>query len=49
MTAAQVERAGLEHPTVSDRALAAAGVQPVQTWELDSSEAIKRAAREGLV
>jgi molybdate transport repressor ModE-like protein len=33
---------------VSERALAGAGVWPSQVWELDSSEAIKRAAREGL-
>jgi molybdate transport repressor ModE-like protein len=33
---------------IAARALAAAGVQPRQVWELDSSEAIKRAAREGL-
>jgi molybdate transport repressor ModE-like protein len=33
---------------VADRALRAAGVQPARVWELDSSEAIKRAAREGL-
>jgi molybdate transport repressor ModE-like protein len=33
---------------LSDRALAEAGVRPGQVWELDSSEAIKRAAREGL-
>jgi molybdate transport repressor ModE-like protein len=33
---------------VSERALAAARVWPARTWELDSSEAIKRAAREGL-
>jgi molybdate transport repressor ModE-like protein len=33
---------------VSERALAGAGVWPARTWELDSSEAIKRAAREGL-
>lgn len=33
---------------VSERALAAAGIWPARTWELDSSEAIKRAAREGL-
>jgi molybdate transport repressor ModE-like protein len=32
----------------SDGALAEAGVCPRQVWELDSSEAIKRAAREGL-
>jgi molybdate transport repressor ModE-like protein len=33
---------------ISDRALAQAGVQVERVWELDSSEAIKRAAREGL-
>jgi molybdate transport repressor ModE-like protein len=33
---------------VADRALHAAGVEPARVWELDSSEAIKRAAREGL-
>jgi molybdate transport repressor ModE-like protein len=33
---------------VAERALASAGVQPAGVWELDSSEAIKRAAREGL-
>lgn len=33
---------------LSDRALADAGARPRQVWELDSSEAIKRAAREGL-
>jgi molybdate transport repressor ModE-like protein len=33
---------------VADRALRAAGVAPKHVWELDSSEAIKRAAREGL-
>lgn len=33
---------------LTDRALAAAGVEPAAVWELDSSEAIKRAAREGL-
>jgi molybdate transport repressor ModE-like protein len=33
---------------VSERALAAAGARPARTWELDSAEAIKRAAREGL-
>jgi molybdate transport repressor ModE-like protein len=31
-----------------DRALAAAGLTPAGRWELGSSEAIKRAAREGL-
>ncbi len=33
---------------VAERALREAGVQPERLWELDSSEAIKRAAREGL-
>jgi molybdate transport repressor ModE-like protein len=33
---------------VSERALADAGIWPDRVWELDSSEAIKRAAREGL-
>lgn len=33
---------------VAERALAEAGMRPRSTWELDSSEAIKRAAREGL-
>jgi DNA-binding transcriptional LysR family regulator len=33
---------------VSDQALAKAGIRPARIWELDSSEAIKRAAREGL-
>ncbi len=33
---------------VAEIALASAGVQPTSVWELDSSEAIKRAAREGL-
>jgi molybdate transport repressor ModE-like protein len=33
---------------VTERALAAAGARPGSVWELDSSEAIKRAAREGL-
>jgi molybdate transport repressor ModE-like protein len=33
---------------LSERALASARIWPAQTWELDSSEAIKRAAREGL-
>lgn len=33
---------------LSDRALAEAGCEPARVWELDSSEAIKRAAREGL-
>jgi DNA-binding transcriptional LysR family regulator len=33
---------------LAERALAAAGVRARQVWELDSSEAIKRAARAGL-
>jgi LysR family transcriptional regulator, low CO2-responsive transcriptional regulator len=33
---------------VTERELAEAGVGPASVWELDSSEAIKRAAREGL-
>jgi molybdate transport repressor ModE-like protein len=33
---------------VAERALAAARAWPERVWELDSSEAIKRAAREGL-
>jgi molybdate transport repressor ModE-like protein len=33
---------------VADRELAQAGVSSASLWELDSSEAIKRAAREGL-
>jgi DNA-binding transcriptional LysR family regulator len=33
---------------VTDRALAEAGIHLDRVWELDSSEAIKRAAREGL-
>jgi molybdate transport repressor ModE-like protein len=33
---------------LSERALSEAGVEPAEIWELDSSEAIKRAAREGL-
>jgi molybdate transport repressor ModE-like protein len=33
---------------IAERALTKAGVHVERTWELDSSEAIKRAAREGL-
>jgi molybdate transport repressor ModE-like protein len=33
---------------IAERALAGAGVRTESVWELDSSEAIKRAAREGL-
>ena len=43
-----VREAGSSTRRAADRALAEAGVAPRQTWELDSSEAIKRAARAGL-
>ena len=43
-----VREAGSSTRKLSDRALAEAGAHPGQMWELDSSEAIKRAAREGL-
>ena len=43
-----VREAGSSTRRLADRALAEAGVRPQQVWELDSSEAIKRAAREGL-
>jgi molybdate transport repressor ModE-like protein len=43
-----VRERGSSTRRISERALAAAGVWPARTWELDSSEAIKRAAREGL-
>jgi molybdate transport repressor ModE-like protein len=33
---------------VTERELADAGVRPASVWELDSSEAVKRSAREGL-
>ena len=33
---------------IADRALRAAGIEAQRIWELDSAEAIKRAAREGL-
>jgi molybdate transport repressor ModE-like protein len=33
---------------ITERALGELGIHPAQSWELDSSEAIKRAAREGL-
>lgn len=33
---------------IADRMLGDMGTQPARVWELDSSEAIKRAAREGL-
>ena len=43
-----VREPGSSTREVTERALAAAQIRPVRTWELDSSEAIKRAAREGL-
>jgi molybdate transport repressor ModE-like protein len=43
-----VREQGSSTRRLTERALAEAGVRPHQTWELDSSEAIKRAAREGL-
>jgi molybdate transport repressor ModE-like protein len=43
-----IREAGSSTRRLTDRALADAGVVPRQTWELDSSEAIKRAARAGL-
>jgi molybdate transport repressor ModE-like protein len=43
-----VREPGSSTRRVSERALAAAHALPPTVWELDSSEAIKRAAREGL-
>jgi molybdate transport repressor ModE-like protein len=43
-----VREEGSSTRRVSERALAASGIWPARTWELDSTEAIKRAAREGL-
>jgi molybdate transport repressor ModE-like protein len=43
-----VREAGSSTRQIAERALAAAGARPATLWELDSSEAIKRAAREGL-
>jgi molybdate transport repressor ModE-like protein len=43
-----VREAGSSTRQTAERALARAGVRPTRLWELDSSEAIKRAAREGL-
>jgi len=43
-----VREEGSSTRRVGERALAEAGVRPAAVWELDSSEAIKRAAREGL-
>jgi DNA-binding transcriptional LysR family regulator len=43
-----VREAGSSTRQTSERSLAQVGVHPKRVWELDSSEAIKRAAREGL-
>jgi molybdate transport repressor ModE-like protein len=43
-----VREAGSSTRQTAERALDQAGVRPKRVWELDSSEAIKRAAREGL-
>jgi DNA-binding transcriptional LysR family regulator len=43
-----VRETGSSTRRLSERALATAGIWPARIWELDSSEAIKRAAREGL-
>jgi molybdate transport repressor ModE-like protein len=43
-----VREPGSSTRRLADRALAEAGVVPRQTWELDSSEALKRATRAGL-
>jgi molybdate transport repressor ModE-like protein len=43
-----VREAGSSTRRATEQALGAARIWPTRTWELDSSEAIKRAAREGL-
>jgi len=43
-----VREAGSSTRQTAERTLAALGASTARTWELDSSEAIKRAAREGL-
>jgi molybdate transport repressor ModE-like protein len=43
-----VREPGSASQALADRALAEAGARPAAVWELGSSEAIKRAAREGL-
>lgn len=43
-----LREAGSSTRRVSERALADARIRPRRSWELDSTEAIKRAAREGL-
>jgi molybdate transport repressor ModE-like protein len=43
-----VREAGSSTRQTAERVLAALDARPVRVWELDSSEAIKRAAREGL-
>ena len=43
-----VREGGSSTRQTAERTLGHAGVRPKRSWELDSSEAIKRAAREGL-
>jgi DNA-binding transcriptional LysR family regulator len=43
-----VREAGSSTRQTAERALATLDARPARVWELDSSEAIKRAAREGL-
>jgi molybdate transport repressor ModE-like protein len=43
-----VREASSSNRQIAERGLSAAGVRVERVWELDSSEAIKRAAREGL-
>jgi DNA-binding transcriptional LysR family regulator len=43
-----VREAGSSTRQTAERALGALDARPMRVWELDSSEAIKRAAREGL-
>jgi LysR family transcriptional regulator, low CO2-responsive transcriptional regulator len=43
-----VREAGSSTRQIAERALSEAGIRIESVWELDSSEAIKRAAREGL-
>ena len=43
-----VREPGSSTRRIAEQALARAGVQPQRVWELDSSEAIKRATRAGL-
>ena len=43
-----MREAGSSTRQTAERALGALDARPARVWELDSSEAIKRAAREGL-